>query len=54
MAGKQSAIVTGASSGIGPELAKQCAGRGWDLPIAADELAAPHAGSAAPGTGEAA
>jgi len=31
------AIVTGASSGIGLELAKQCAAHGFDLLIAADE-----------------
>jgi short-subunit dehydrogenase len=31
------AIVTGASSGIGLELAKQCAANGFDLLIAADE-----------------
>lgn len=31
------AIVTGASSGIGLELAKCCAGNGHDLVIAADE-----------------
>lgn len=33
------AIVTGASSGIGLELAKGCASRGYDLLIAADEPA---------------
>jgi uncharacterized protein len=31
------AIVTGASSGIGYELAKQCQDHGFDLLIAADE-----------------
>jgi NAD(P)-dependent dehydrogenase (short-subunit alcohol dehydrogenase family) len=31
------AIVIGASSGIGLELAKQCAAHGFDLLIAADE-----------------
>ncbi|MFZ5672583.1 MAG: SDR family NAD(P)-dependent oxidoreductase [Pseudomonadota bacterium] len=34
---KKFAIVTGASSGIGRELAKLCAGDGYDLLIAADE-----------------
>jgi uncharacterized protein len=33
------AIVTGASSGIGYELAKQCAENGFDLLVAADEPA---------------
>jgi uncharacterized protein len=33
------AIVTGASSGIGYELAKCCANHGFDLLIAADEPA---------------
>jgi short-subunit dehydrogenase len=33
------AVVTGASSGIGRELAKCCAQKGWDLAIAADEPA---------------
>ena len=32
------AIVTGASTGIGFELAKRCADEGYDLLIAADEL----------------
>src|SRR5215207_4681377 len=31
------AVVTGASTGIGYELAKQCAEHGYDLVIAADE-----------------
>jgi short-subunit dehydrogenase len=31
------AVVTGASTGIGLELARQCAKNGWDLLIAADE-----------------
>src|SRR6478609_10504609 len=35
--GRPFAIVTGASSGIGYELAKQCAEHGYDLLIAADE-----------------
>jgi uncharacterized protein len=34
---RQFAIVTGASSGIGLELAKCCAKEGFDLLIAADE-----------------
>jgi short-subunit dehydrogenase len=33
------AVVTGASTGIGFELAKQCAQNGFDLLIAADEPA---------------
>jgi short-subunit dehydrogenase len=37
--GNQLAIVTGASSGIGYELAKLCAENGFDLVIAADEPA---------------
>ena len=36
-ASRQLAIVTGASSGIGRELAKVCACEGFDLLIAADE-----------------
>lgn len=36
-AAKPLAVVTGASSGIGYELAKQCAQNGFDLIIAADE-----------------
>jgi short-subunit dehydrogenase len=35
--GRQFAIVTGASSGIGRELARECAKGGFDLLIAADE-----------------
>jgi short-subunit dehydrogenase len=35
--GRQFAIVTGASSGIGFELAKRCAKEGYDLLVAADE-----------------
>lgn len=31
------AVVTGASTGIGLELARQCAQHGYDLVIAADE-----------------
>ncbi|MCW2240132.1 SDR family NAD(P)-dependent oxidoreductase [Azospirillum canadense] len=38
-ANKPLAIVTGASSGIGRELAKQCAENGFDLLIAADDPA---------------
>ncbi|MBK1838560.1 SDR family NAD(P)-dependent oxidoreductase [Azospirillum sp. YIM B02556] len=38
-ANTQFAVVTGASSGIGFELAKQCAGNGFDLVIAADDPA---------------
>jgi short-subunit dehydrogenase len=40
------AIVTGASSGIGLELAKQCAEGGYDLLIVADEAAIESAASA--------
>jgi short-subunit dehydrogenase len=40
------AIVTGASSGIGLELAKRCAREGFDLLIAADEPAIEEAASA--------
>jgi uncharacterized protein len=36
-AGRQFAIVTGASTGIGFELARECAEHGFDLLIAADE-----------------
>lgn len=35
--GRPLAIVTGASSGIGLELARQCQGKGFDLLIAADD-----------------
>ena len=38
------AIVTGASTGIGLELAKQCAANGFDLLVAADEPAIEEAG----------
>ena len=38
-ANTQLAVVTGASSGIGLELARQCAGNGFDLVIAADDPA---------------
>src|SRR5690348_14822341 len=38
------AVVTGASTGIGFELAKQCAQNGFDLVIAADEPAIHNAG----------
>nr|MDQ2801827.1 SDR family NAD(P)-dependent oxidoreductase [Pseudomonadota bacterium] len=40
------AIVTGASSGIGYHLAKQCAENGFDLLIAADEPAINQAAQA--------
>src|SRR3954467_8469543 len=36
---KQLAVVTGASTGIGYELAIQCARHGFDLVVAADEAA---------------
>ena len=36
-AGRQLAVVTGASAGIGYELAKLCASNGFDLVLAADE-----------------
>ena len=38
------AVITGASSGIGYELAVQCAGQGFDLVIAADEAEIHQAG----------
>ena len=62
MANKPLAIVTGASSGIGYELAKLCAQEGFDLIVAADEsaivasitpagvLAKQHRSMAEPGT----
>jgi short-subunit dehydrogenase len=40
------AIVTGASTGIGLELARRCAREGYDLLIAADELAIEQAAAA--------
>ena len=43
---KPLAVVTGASSGIGYELAKLCAENGYDLVIAADELAIQDAAKA--------
>lgn len=39
---RQLAVVTGASSGIGLELARLCAGHGYDLIVAADESAIHH------------
>jgi short-subunit dehydrogenase len=45
MADRQLAVITGASSGIGFELAKICAENGFDLVIAADEAAIHEAGS---------
>jgi uncharacterized protein len=47
------AIVTGASSGIGLELAKCCAGNGFDLLIAADEPAIEQAAADLRGMGTA-
>lgn len=35
--GRPLAVVTGASTGIGYELAKQCVGHGFDVIVAADE-----------------
>ena len=40
---RQLAVVTGASSGIGYELAKRCAQNGYDLVVAADEPLQPAA-----------
>jgi uncharacterized protein len=45
------AIVTGASTGIGLELAKRCAKEGYDLLIAADEPAIDQAAASLKGTG---
>jgi uncharacterized protein len=49
--GRQLAIVTGASTGIGFELAKCCAAHGFDLLIAADEPAIEDAAKALRGEG---
>ena len=48
---KPFAIVTGASSGIGYELAKQCLDNGYDVLIAADEPAIEEAASKLRGSG---
>src|SRR3981189_3019004 len=45
------AIVTGASTGIGLELAKRCAKEGYDLLIAADEPAIEQAAASLKGKG---
>jgi uncharacterized protein len=45
------AIVTGASSGIGYELAKECARNGFDLLIVADEASIQHAARSFDGFG---
>jgi short-subunit dehydrogenase len=45
------AIVTGASTGIGFELARQCAANGFDLLIAADEASIERAGQELQGAG---
>ncbi len=47
------AIVTGASTGIGFELAKRCAKEGFDLLIAADEPAIEQAATSLRGVGAA-
>ncbi|MBP2296545.1 SDR family NAD(P)-dependent oxidoreductase [Azospirillum rugosum] len=52
-ANKPLAIVTGASSGIGRELAKQCAENGFDLLIAADDPAIEDAAKELRGMGAA-
>jgi uncharacterized protein len=45
------AIVTGASTGIGYELAAQCAANGFDLPITADRAGNRESGGEAPRAG---
>jgi short-subunit dehydrogenase len=50
-ASRQFAIVTGASTGIGFELAKRCAKEGYDLLIAADEPAIEQAATSLRSTG---
>lgn len=47
----QLAVVTGASTGIGLELARLCAQQGWDLIIAADEPLIQNAGRELTGMG---
>jgi short-subunit dehydrogenase len=47
------AIVTGASSGIGYELARRCANAGYDLVIAADQPTVAHAADRLRGLGAA-
>jgi uncharacterized protein len=50
-ASRQLAVVTGASSGIGLELARLCAGKDFDLVIAADEPDIHHAADELRATG---
>lgn len=51
--GRPLAVVTGASTGIGYELAKQCASHGFDVIVVADEPAIERAAQAIKGDGAA-
>ena len=50
--GEKFAVVTGASTGIGLELARQCLDHGYDVLIAADEAAVLDAAASLRGTGK--